>query len=155
MSDRSPIRYTCIMCHRQDRKRPTGRIIMLSDTSTAKSLVELPVDADATVEWHQKDVRGIACDIGSTILQHPKHRGPNRPDELARQLPTVTWNQVFAAVDQLVLDGQLTRRQPSRCEYVSTSSPAATSERKNSLATPHAYRSCSESHLHWERIVVW
>ncbi len=155
MSDRSPIRYTCIMCHRQDRKRPTGRIIMLSDTSTAKSLVELPVDADATVEWHQKDVRGIACDIGSTILQNLNHLKLNPPDELARRLPTATWTQVFAAVEQLVRNGQLTRRQPSRCEYVSTPSPAAPSERKNSLATPHAYRSCSESHLHWERIVVW
>ncbi len=155
MPDKSPVRYTCIMPHRRDRIRSTGRI-MLSDTGTTKSVVALPVvDVDAPAEWHQTDALGIACDIGSTILQHPKHRGPNRPDELARRPPTATWTQVFAAVEQLVRNGQLTPRQPSRCEYVSTPSPAATSERKNSLATPHAYRSCSESHLHWERIVVW
>lgn len=155
MPDKSPVRYTCIMSYHQDRIRSTGRI-MLSDTGTAKRLVALPVvNGDAAIERHQKDAMGIACDLGSTILQNPKQRETNRPEELAGQLPTSTWNQVFAAVDQLVRNRRLTPRQPSRFECVRTPSSAATFERKNSVAAPHAYRSCSESHLVQERIFPW
>ena len=155
MPDKSPVRYTCIMCYHQDKLRSTGHIL-LSDTSTAKHLLVLPVINDAaTVEWHQKDVMGIACDMGSTILQNLTHLELNRPGELARWLTTATWTQAFAAVDQLVRNGQLTPRRPSRFEYVRSPSPAATSERKNSAAAPHAYRSNSESHLLQERILPW
>lgn len=155
MPDKSPVRYTCIMSYHQDRLRATGHIL-LSDTGTAKRLVALPVvNGDAAIERHQKDAMGIACDTGSTILQNLDHLDINRPEELAGQFPTSTWNQVFAAVDQLVRNGQLTPRQPSRFECVRTPSSAATSERKNSVAAPHAYRSCSESHLHQERIFPW
>lgn len=155
MPDKSPVRYTCIMSYHQDRIRSTGHIL-LSDTGTAKRLVTLPVvNGDATVEWHQKDAMGITCYLGSTILQNLNHLETNRPEELAGQLPTSTWNQVFAAVDQLVRNRQLIPRQPSRFECVRTPSSAATFERKNSVAAPHAYRSCSESHLVQERIFPW
>ncbi len=72
--------------------------------------------------------------IASMILQNLERFGPCTPDELVQRLPTYTWNQVFAAVDQLCRDGRLTLRRPSRFQYLISRSPAMGAGRRHSAA---------------------
>ena len=56
--------------------------------------------------------------IEPMILDQVKKIGPCTFENLVLSLPDLSWNQVFAAVDRLSRDGQLTLRQPTRFEYV-------------------------------------
>lgn len=72
--------------------------------------------------------------LASIILQEVETLGPCTPEELVQRLPICTWNQVFAAVDQLCRDGRLTLRRPSRFEYVISLTPSPTAERNSATA---------------------
>lgn len=72
--------------------------------------------------------------LDSIILQEVEILGPCTPEELVQRLPTCTWNQVFAAVDQLCREGRLTLRRPSRFEYVISLASSPTAERKTATA---------------------
>ncbi|MDL1890159.1 hypothetical protein FBQ96_11365 [Nitrospirales bacterium NOB] len=73
-------------------------------------------------------------EIGWRILGDMERRGSCTPEELVQRLSTCTWNQVFAAVDQLCRDGRLTLRRPSRFEYVISLASSSTAETKSAAA---------------------
>jgi hypothetical protein len=73
-----------------------------------------------------------AGEIASTLLQELERLGPCTPEELVQRLPAYTWNQVFAALDQLSRDGRLILRHPSRFEYLISLSLPTIAEHRNS-----------------------
>ena len=52
------------------------------------------------------------------VLERVSLHGPVHLEELVKLLPRYTWNQTFAAVDQLSREGRLQIHHPDRCTYI-------------------------------------
>jgi DNA-binding transcriptional regulator PaaX len=57
-------------------------------------------------------------EVEAVILTVLERQGPIPFEELVQLLPAFTWNQVFAAVDRLSREGNLTLRRPNRATYL-------------------------------------
>lgn len=68
--------------------------------------------------------------IESAILHDLERRGPCALEELVRDLPAYTWNQVFAAIDRLSREARVTLRRPSRFDYRIALAPAREGKRR-------------------------
>lgn len=69
-------------------------------------------------------MRPSSEDINAAILMALDHYGPRTFDELAADLPTYTWNQIFAAVDRLSRIAAVRIEHPGRFEYrIATRTP--------------------------------
>ncbi len=69
-------------------------------------------------------------EVASVVIDDLRRLGTCTPEELAQRLPGYSWNQVFAAVDQLCREGRLTLRHPSRFRYVISLPTTAQAERR-------------------------
>jgi len=60
---------------------------------------------------------GTTTDIEMAIFQELKKRGPCHFDDLAKSLPTFSWNQLFLTVDRLSRSGRLKLMHPARVGF--------------------------------------
>lgn len=56
-------------------------------------------------------------DIETAIFQELSNRGPCHFDDLAKALPTFSWNQLFLTVDRLSRSGRLKLMHPARVGF--------------------------------------
>ncbi|TMQ31319.1 MAG: hypothetical protein E6K65_01790 [Nitrospirae bacterium] len=69
--------------------------------------------------------------IESAIHQQLARAGTCSLDELAAQLPSYSWAQVFAAVDRLTREGTIALKHPAPFRYILSLAPHRSAETRH------------------------